>query len=94
MTANKKKRFTEEQIENLVEKHFLLEADEEKRALAEDAERRRAGRPSLTGGSAHSPTVSFRLPLDLYEKIIRRAEQEHVTRSEVAREAFERYLAT
>jgi hypothetical protein len=92
MTTIKKGKFTAERIEQMVEEQFLREADQEKQALIEDAEQRR-GRPSLTGGNIHSPTVSFRIPVDLYEKIIRRAEQEHVTRSEVAREAFEQYLA-
>lgn len=54
--------------------------------------RKVGGRPSLTGGRAHSPRVAFRVP----EPILARAEQqaaaEQVSLSVLARKALERYL--
>jgi hypothetical protein len=50
------------------------------------------GRKSLTGGSAHSPRVQFRVPDSLREKAERRAVAEGKTLSALAREALERYL--
>ncbi|MFI7631227.1 Arc family DNA-binding protein [Microbispora rosea] len=52
----------------------------------------RAGRPSLTGESTHSPRVSFRLPEELRERARARAEQEGKSVSALAREAFEQFL--
>jgi len=52
----------------------------------------RPGRPSLTGGSAHSPQVTFRLPEQLHREAVDAAEREGTTVSALAREALERYL--
>ena len=51
------------------------------------------GRPSLTGGSAHSPQVSFRAPAELRARAKERAEREGKTVSQLARDALERLLA-
>ncbi|HEY8111834.1 MAG TPA: hypothetical protein VII16_03075 [Actinomycetes bacterium] len=51
------------------------------------------GRPSLSGGRGeHSPQVSFRVPAALRARAQRRADAEGKTLSELAREAFDRYL--
>ena len=50
------------------------------------------GRPSLTGGRAHSPQVTFRLPEQLRREAVDAAEREGVTVSALAREALEQYL--
>lgn len=75
--------------------------DEEVNRLADEAEAgydldtaRRVGRPSLGGGDEHSPHVSFRAPADLRAKAEQRAAREGKTVSQLAREAFERYLAS
>ena len=52
----------------------------------------RGGRPSLTGESAHSPRVSFRVPEELRERAKARAAREGKTVSALAREAFEQFL--
>ena len=68
--------------------------------LAEDtlAEARRRnlvpGRKSLTGAGVHSPRVQFRVPEALRAAAERRAAEEGVSVSELAREALERYLAS
>jgi len=54
-------------------------------------ERRYVGRPSL-GASGHSPRVSFRAPPDLYEAAWKRADKEGRSLSDLAREAFTRYM--
>lgn len=54
----------------------------------------RRGRRSLTGGAAHSPRVSFRVPADLRAAAEKAAEREGRSVSELAREALERYLAS
>jgi hypothetical protein len=54
-------------------------------------ERRYVGRPSL-GASGHSPRVSFRVPPDLYKAAWARADKEGRSLSELAREAFTRYM--
>lgn len=64
------------------------------RAIQYDPRQVRRGRRSLTGGEAHSPRVSFRVPADLLERAETVAEQEGVTLSALAREALERYLAS
>lgn len=65
------------------------------RALAEvEADvARRAGRPSLTGRSEHSPHVSFRTTPELKARAEQEARSRGVTVSALAREAFERYLS-
>jgi hypothetical protein len=56
-------------------------------------ERRYVGRPSL-GGAGHSPRVSFRVPPDLYEAAWARADKEKRSLSDLAREAFNRFMTT
>ncbi|MGH3928781.1 MAG: hypothetical protein ACRDTF_02240 [Pseudonocardiaceae bacterium] len=52
----------------------------------------RRGRPSLSGGSAHSPQVTFRLPDQLHRQAVDAADREGKTVSALAREALEQYL--
>lgn len=54
-------------------------------------ERRYVGRPSL-GPNGLSPRVSFRVPPDLYKAAWARADKEGRSLSELAREAFNRYM--
>jgi hypothetical protein len=56
-------------------------------------ERRYVGRPSL-GPAGHSPRVSFRVPPDLYKAAWARADKEKRSLSDLAREAFNRYMDT
>jgi hypothetical protein len=58
-----------------------------------ELERRYVGRPSL-GGAGHSPRVSFRVPPDLYKAAWARADKEKRSLSDLAREAFNRYMDT
>jgi predicted HicB family RNase H-like nuclease len=51
--------------------------------------RRKAGRPSLTGASAVSPRVSFRLTPEVRDRAAAIATEEGKTISELAREALE-----
>ncbi|HEX7279746.1 MAG TPA: hypothetical protein VF255_09005 [Solirubrobacterales bacterium] len=53
--------------------------------------RRYVGRPSL-GGAGRSPRVSFRVPPDLYKAAWGRADKEGRSLSDLAREAFNRYM--
>lgn len=69
--------------------------------LADEAEQgydlakaRRVGRPSLADSGEHSPHVSFRAPAELRRKAEERARREGKTVSQLAREAFEKYLAS
>jgi len=55
--------------------------------------RRYVGRPSL-GPKGHSPRVSFRVPPDLYKAAWARADKEGRSLSDLAREAFNRYMDT
>jgi predicted HicB family RNase H-like nuclease len=66
------------------------------RALAEveDDLARRAGRPSLTGKSEHSPHVSFRITPELKARAEKAAREQGTTVSKLAREAFEKFLAS
>ncbi len=52
----------------------------------------RRGRPSLSGGSTHSPRVSFRVPPELAEEVGAIALQQGVSVSKVAREALVKYV--
>jgi hypothetical protein len=54
-------------------------------------ERRYVGRPSL-GPNGPSPRVSFRVPPDLYKAAWARADKEGRSLSDLAREAFNRYM--
>jgi predicted HicB family RNase H-like nuclease len=64
----------------------------EKRATQIARETVRRGRPSLTGGSHHSPQVSIRMSEDLYRRVERHAARQHKSLSETGREALEQYL--
>ena len=55
---------------------------------------RRAGRPSLTGKSEHSPHVSFRITPELKARAEQTARDQRTTVSNLAREAFEHFLAS
>lgn len=84
----------------LVTKGGTILSDETVARLADEAEAgydltkaRRVGRPSLDGNREHSPHVSFRAPASLRAKAEQRAAAEGKTVSQVAREAFEKYLA-
>lgn len=55
------------------------------------AKRRRTGRPSLGAGGA-SPRVTFRAAPELYRAAQARAHREGRTMSELAREAFAKYI--
>lgn len=55
---------------------------------------RRAGRPSLTGTSAHSPHVSFRITPEMKARAEHAARERGTTVSRLAREALEAYLAS
>ncbi len=63
-------------------------------AEVEDDIARRAGRPSLTGKAQHSPHVSFRITPELKTQAERAAKEQGTTVSRLAREAFERFLAS
>jgi hypothetical protein len=63
------------------------------RAVEDARERVGRGRPSLTGGRAHSPHVSFRVPVELRSAAEAQAAREGKRVSEVARAALEEYLA-
>ncbi len=54
-------------------------------------ERRYVGRPSL-GPNGLSPRVSFRIPPDLHKAAWARADKEGRSLSDLAREAFTRYM--
>lgn len=67
--------------------------DEVVRAAHEHLDRR-AGRPSLTGRSVHSPQVPFRVTPELKARAEHEARLRGTTVSQLAREAFERYFAS
>jgi len=52
------------------------------------------GRPSLTGPGQHSPQLRLSVPAELQQRLKTRAEHEHTSISQLAREALERYLAS
>jgi hypothetical protein len=56
-------------------------------------ERRYVGRPSL-GPNGLSPRISFRVPPELHKAAWARADKEGRSLSELAREAFDRYMDT
>lgn len=53
----------------------------------------RRGRPSGRSARGNTPVRSFRLPAPLIEQLERRAQDEHVSTSEVTRKALTEYLA-
>jgi predicted HicB family RNase H-like nuclease len=52
------------------------------------------GRKSLSGGTTHSPRVQFRVPDEIREQAEKRAREQGVSLSVLAREALVRYLAS
>jgi len=56
--------------------------------------KKQGGRPSLTGEAKHSPHVSFRVTPELKAKAMREAEARGMTVSQLAREVFEKFLAS
>lgn len=52
----------------------------------------RPGRPSLADEGGTSPTIEFRLPSSLRERVEQVAQREHRTVSAVARAALENYV--
>jgi hypothetical protein len=56
-----------------------------------ELERRYVGRPSL-GSAGKSPRVSFRVSPDLHKAAWKRADKEGRSLSDLAREAFTRYM--
>ena len=97
--VNKQKRKAEEEVwvtrSGTVITEELAEqwADEIEKNPPEpsELERRYVGRPSL-GPTGHSPRVSFRVPPDLYKAAWARADKEGRSLSDLAREAFNRYM--
>lgn len=79
---------------NPIDDAYVDDAVREAEAGYDIAELRRAGRPSLTGESRHSPTVSFRLTDELRERADAEALRRGCSVSQLAREALERYLAS
>lgn len=61
---------------------------------AHDLLAKRAGRPSLTGQAAHSPQVTFRITPEMKTRAEKAAKEQGTTVSKLAREAFERFLAS
>ena len=51
------------------------------------------GRPSLSGTSARSPQIAFRVPAEVRDRAAQRAADEGKTVSQLAREALEARLA-
>ena len=76
------RRLTEEQAEQVAAE-----------TLAAHAPLRGRGRPSLTGGSRHSPVVNARVPEAVKVALRERAEREHVRESQLVRQAVEEFLA-
>lgn len=69
-----------------------FEADDSVLGRADIAFPRRAGRPSLTGRSAVSPQITFRITPELREEAERAARQHGTTVSGLARKALEDLL--
>ncbi len=98
--VNKIRKKTEEQ-EQFVTRSGMVLTEEIAEQMAEEIERnppdpsqlerRYVGRPSL-GPAGHSPRVSFRVPPDLYKAAWARADKEGRSLSDLAREAFNRYM--
>ena len=63
-------------------------------ASAHEVLDKRTGRPSLTGKAEHSPQVTFRITPELKARAEHAAAEQGTTVSRLAREAFERYLAS
>jgi len=100
--VKKEKKDTEEEILAVTRSGTVI-TEKVAEEMAEDFEknppdlstwkRRYVGRPSL-GPKGLSPRVSFRVPPDLYKAAWARADKEGRSLSELAREAFNRYMGT
>jgi hypothetical protein len=98
--VNKKGKETEEDLRWVTDTGKVI-TEEVAEEMAEDFEknppdlstwsRRYVGRPSL-GPNGLSPRVSFRVPPDLHKAAWARADKEGKSLSEIAREAFNRYM--
>jgi predicted HicB family RNase H-like nuclease len=71
----KGRRITEQRAERLAKE------------ISEKAERR--GRPSLSGGSKHSPRINVRLPQSTYDELSRQAAVLGESLSQLVRQVFE-----
>lgn len=71
----------------------LTEARAQKLADRAEASTRRRGRPSVSGGSQHSPSVSVRVPEASMGKLDRLVAATGRSKSDLTREALEEYLA-
>jgi len=98
--VNKRKQKAEEELRWVTDSGTVI-TEEIAEEMAEEferdgldldkVERRYVGRPSL-GPKGHSPRVSFRVPPDLYEAAWAQADKEGRSLSDLAREAFNRYM--
>ncbi|WP_308465928.1 DNA-binding protein [Rathayibacter soli] len=59
---------------------------------AQRAANLKPGGKSLSGGGKHSPTVQFRVPEELHEQALKRAQAEGVSLSKLGRKALQEYL--
>jgi len=100
--VNKKVEKAEEELRWVTDSGTVI-TEEIAEEMAEDFEknppdlstwhRRYVGRPSL-GPNGVSPRVSFRVPPDLHKAAWTRADKEGRSLSELAREAFDRFMET
>lgn len=98
--VNRKAKKTEEELRWVTDSGKVI-TEEVAEEMAEDFEknppdlstwsRRYVGRPSL-GPNGLSPRVSFRVPPELHKAAWARADKEGKSLSELAREAFNRYM--
>jgi hypothetical protein len=98
--VNKREKETEGELRWVTDSGKVI-TEEVAEEMAEDFEknppdlstwkRRYVGRPSL-GPKGLSPRVSLRVPPDLYKAAWARADKEGKSLSELAREAFNRYM--
>jgi hypothetical protein len=98
--VNKQDKETKEELRWVTDSGMVI-TEEVAEDMAEEFEknppdlsqwkRRYVGRPSL-GPAGHSPRVRFRVPPDLYKAAWARADKEGRSLSDLAREAFNRYM--
>ncbi len=96
-----RKRFTESQIGPDIdldeEEVFLADGrrltEELAAEIAEDALARRRGRPSVTGASARTPSLTVRVPPQVRNALESIAEARGRRLADVSREALEEYVA-
>jgi len=99
--VNKRRKKSEEEELRWVTDSGLVITEEVAERMAEEfekeppdpatLERRYVGRPSL-GPNGLSPRVSFRVPPELHKAAWARADKEGRSLSDLAREAFTRYM--